>query len=388
MATTQHPGFRIFILGAGFSRPAGLPVATELYPAVKALIEGQHGTETKFDRDVGEYLRYCDDCGVGGQTKDSLDLEMLMSYLDIEHYLELRGSDTWSREGNESQLMIRKAIGKVIHDRTPDKLPDCYLRFAEMLSPRDIVLTFNYDLVLEAALAHVGKRFRRYPHRFKTVNAHGGTLDSDTEEVILLKLHGSLDWFDDSQFLDLRASLQAQSVPKTSLHSVFDEPERYGAKPLVDGLLPPSDPLAHLHAIQDVSSYYAKDGGFNAPFILSPSHVKFVYASPIMSLWNGLGRAGAYNLGVSVIGFSLPPHDEYIRIGMHQMLRNYASWWDNPMLGALKDYVRFVDFKTDQAEKDAYTDRYRFAGADRSKFYFGGFGPDSLEFLFNQPRTS
>ena len=58
------------------------------------------------------------------------------------------------------------------------------------------------------------------------------------------------------------------------------------------------------------------------------------------------------------------------------MLRNYASWWDTPMLGALKDYVRFVDFKTDQAEMDAYADRYRFAGADRSKFYFGGFGPD------------
>lgn len=123
MTTSQHPGFRIFILGAGFSRPAGLPVATELYPAVKALIEGQHGTETKFDRDVGEFLRYCCDCGVSGQTKDSLDLEMLMSYLDIEHYLELRGSDTWSREGNESQLMIRKAIGKVIHDARPTSSP-------------------------------------------------------------------------------------------------------------------------------------------------------------------------------------------------------------------------------------------------------------------------
>lgn len=387
MTTTPHPGFRIFLLGAGFSRPAGLPVATELYPAVKGFIESQHGTETKFDRDVGEYLKYCDDCGVGGQTKDSLDLEMLMSYLDIEHHLELRGSDTWSREGNESQLMIRKAIGKVIHDRTPAKLPDCYLWFAEMLSPRDIVLSFNYDLVLEVALAQVGIPFRRYPHRFKSVNAHGGTLDSDTEELILLKLHGSLDWFDDSQFLDLQRSLQAQGVSNRCLHSVFDEPERYGAKPLVDGLLPPNDPLVHLHAIQDVSSYYAKDGGFNAPFILSPSHVKFVYASPIMSLWNGLGRAGGYNLGVSVIGFSLPPHDEYIRVGMHQMLRNYASWWNTPMLGALKDYVRFVDFKTDQVEKDAYVDRYRFAGADRSKFFFGGFGPDSLEFLFNQPRT-
>jgi len=97
MATSQHPGFRIFILGAGFSRPAGLPLATELFPAVKSLIEGQHGTETKFDRDLSNYLTYCEDCGVRGQTKDALDLEMLMSYLDIEHFLELRGSDSAPR---------------------------------------------------------------------------------------------------------------------------------------------------------------------------------------------------------------------------------------------------------------------------------------------------
>lgn len=270
-----------------------------------------------------------------------------------------------------------------------DKLPDCYYKFAELLSPRDIVLTFNYDLVLEAALTHIGKRFRRFPHRFKSVNAHGGTLDSDTEEVVLLKLHGSLDWFDDSQFLDLRASLQTQGLDKAGLHSVFDDPKRYGAKPLVDGLLPPGDPLVHLHALQNVAGYYSQDGGFNAPFILSPSHVKFVYASPIMSLWNGLGRSGGYNLGVSVIGFSLPPHDEYIRIGLHQMLRNYSSWWDSPMIdGVLKDYARFVDYKPSEPERDAYVERYRFAGTDRSRFFFDGFGHRSLDFLFNQPRVA
>ena len=391
MTTPTHPGFRIFILGAGFSRPAGLPLASALYPAVKSLIERQHGTNTKFDRDLTYYLAYCNDCGVTGQTKDALDLELFMSYLDIEHYLELRGSDTWSREGNESQLMIRKAIGKVIHDGTPaaDKLPDYYYKFAELLSPSDIVLTFNYDLVLEAALTHVGKRFRRFPHRFNSVNAHGGTLDSDSEEVVLLKLHGSLDWFDDSQFLELRASLQAQGLDKAGLHSVFDDPKRYGAKPLVDGPLPPGDLLAHLHAIQDVARYYSQGGGFNAPFILSPSHVKFVYASPIMSLWNGLGRSGGYNLGVSVIGFSLPPHVEYIRIGLHQMLSNYSSWWDTPMVGGVfKDYVRFVDYKPSQPERDAYVERYRFAGDDRSRFFFDGFGHSSLEFLFNQPRVA
>lgn len=137
--------------------------------------------------------------------------------------------------------------------------------------------------MLEAALTHVGKRFRRFPHRFKSVSAHGGILDSDTEEVIILKLHGSLDWFDDSHFLDLRASLEGQGADGVGLHSVFDNPTKYGAKPLVDGLLPPGDPLAHIFAIQDVARYYDEDDGFNAPFILSPSHLKFVYALPIMS---------------------------------------------------------------------------------------------------------
>lgn len=388
MPHAQHPGFRIFVLGAGFSRPAGLPLATELFPAVRARIEGQHGTDTKFDRDLHDYLSYCNGCGVTGQSKDALDLELFMSYLDIEHYLGLRGSDTWSQEGNESQLMIRKAIGAVIHDRTPDQLPDYFYRFAELLSPHDVVLTFNYDLVLEAALTQVGKPFRRYPHRYKSVNQHGGVLDSDVEEVILLKLHGSLDWFDDRQFLELCSSLQAQGATRVPLHSVFDNPARYGAQPLVNGLLPDSDPLRHIHAIRNVAAYYNQDGGFNAPFILSPSHVKFVYAEPILSFWNGMGRSGGYNLGVSVIGFSLPPHDEYIRIGLYQMLSNYGSWWSDPMLDVLKDYARFVDFRPSQQDIDAYLERYNFAHADRSRFYFAGFGTDAIDFLFRQRRET
>src|SRR5207237_10211631 len=111
-------------------------------------------------------------CGVTDQTEERLDLELLMSYLDIEHYLGLRGSDTWSLEGNESQLMIRSAIGDVIHHMTPppNRLPDIYYRFAECLSPHDYVLSLNYDLVLESALRHVGKPFRRYPDRYKSVN--------------------------------------------------------------------------------------------------------------------------------------------------------------------------------------------------------------------------
>lgn len=391
MPSAEHPGFRIFVLGAGFSRPAGLPLATELYAAVCERIFARHGRDTKFTRDVSNYLSYCTDCGVTGQSEANLDLELFMSYLDIEHYLGFRGSDTWSQEGNESQLMIRKAIGEVIHDRTPppDRLPDSYYRFAERLSPRDTVLSLNYDLLLEGALSAVGKPFRRYPERYKSVNQYGGTVDSDIEELVFLKLHGSIDWFDDRQFLELMDSLKSQGTNRLPIHSVFDDTSRYRTRPLVDGLLPDGDSLRHVHWIEGVADYYQGDQGFNAPFILSPSHVKFVYAEPILSFWRGIGRSGGYNLGVSVVGFSLPPHDEYIRIGLHQMLSNYGSWWNERMfVNTLKDYARFVDYRVTPEQVEEYRARFRFADPERSRFHYAGFGPEAIDFLFHQRRET
>lgn len=384
-----HPGYRIFVLGAGFSRPAGLPLATELYSLVRHYIRDVYGADTKFARDVSNYIEYCSACGFTGQTEQSLDLELFMSYLDIEHYLGFRGSKTWSREGNEAQLMIRRAIGHVLNARTPsaDKLPDFYYRFAEKLSVHDTILTLNYDLILERALQYVGKPFRRFPYRYKSVNEDGGTLDNDAEELVLLKLHGSLDWFEDRQFIELRKSMRSKGFA-TSLHSVFDNPSRYNVHPLVDGPLPPGDALSHVHWIERVDEYYASDRGFNAPFILSPSHVKFVYAESILGFWHGIGRTDGYNLGVSVIGFSMPPHDEYIRIGLYQMISNYGSWWDQRMLGnSLKDYVRFVDFRPTQGLQDDYRSRYRFVSAERGRFHFDGFGPDAIDFLFDRRRS-
>jgi hypothetical protein len=207
------------------------------------------------------------------------------------------------------------------------------------------------------------------------------------EELVLLKLHGSVDWFDDRQFLEIKASLERQAVTRSTIHGIFDRPDRFNARPLVDGLLPPGDALRHIHWIERVDDYYATDVGFVAPFILSPSHIKFVYAEPIMSFWRGFGRTGGYNLGLSVIGFSLPPHDEYIRIGLYQMLENYGSWWDSPMLGGLlKDFARFVDFRdTEESVKD-YHGRYAFVDHERSRFFFGGFGHQAIDFLFAQRR--
>jgi len=387
----QHPGCRIFVIGAGFSRPAGLPLARELYPEVKRRIEVRHGGDTKFHRDLRNYISYRTSCDGRPLSESDIDLEEFLSYLDIEHYLGLRGSDTWSKEGNESQLMIRRAIGEVIHSRTPpaDRLPDCYYRFAENISTRDTVLTLNYDVILERAFEHVGKPYRLFQSRYKSVEKYSCTVDSDVEEVALLKLHGSLDWFDDRQYLETKQELQELGMVNVEAHSVFDHRERYGLSPLAEGPRPTDDLLLHIHRARNIDVYYAQDRNFSAPLILSPSHVKFVYAEPLLDFWRGLGRAGGYNLGISVVGFSLPSHDEYIRIGLYQLISNYQkSWWNEKMLNTLKDNVRLVDFRTNPEGVVDFKSRYGFVDSTKAKYFFEGFGDRAVDFLFASPRVA
>lgn len=242
--------------------------------------------------------------------------------------------------------------------------------------------------MLEKVLSAVGKPFRRFPERYKSVSEYAGVIDREIQEVALLKLHGSLDWFDNRHYLELKASLKGQGLHRSSLYPVFDDPIRYGTRPLVDGLALPGDQLQHIHWIEKVAEYYDRDRGLRAPFILSPSHVKFVYAEPLMSLWRGLGRGGAGNLGISIIGFSLPERDDYIRIALYQLLSNYGAWWDSRMLGVLKDYARFVDFRSTHGQIEDYRTRYQFADAARSRFHYAGFGAEAIEFLFSQRREN
>ena len=387
----SHPGFRIFILGAGFSQPAGLPLASELFSEVCHSIRSYYGRDTKFERDLKNYLRYRKACDQTDHPLSETDLEEFMSYLDIEHYLTLRGSDTWSNEGNESQLMIRKEIGRVIQNRTPpaESLPDVYYRFVERLSLQDVIITLNYDILLERALEFIGKPYRLFPCHFKKIGYQLNEVDSDIEELTVLKLHGSVDWFDDRGYLESRAVLDKQGATNVQIHSVFDQPERFGAELLVKGPRPLDDPLLHIYRIRKVDEYYKRDGNFNAPFILSPSHVKFLYAEPLLSFWYGIGRWGGYNLGISVIGFSLPRHDEYIRIGLYQMISNYqGSWWNDKLLDVLRDNVRFVDYRCSQEDIVEYKQNYCFVNSSRAEYLFGGFNDKAIAFLFDHPREA
>jgi hypothetical protein len=149
------------------------------------------GRASQFREDLDEYVEFKEKCDGVRLERDQVDFEEFLGFLDIEHYLRLRGKDTWSDDGNETQVIIKTLIGQILTEKTPQShaIPKLYMRFAERLQPHDRIITFNYDVLLERACEAVGKPFRLGHWNY--------SIGLPPDEVItILKLHGSIDWFD------------------------------------------------------------------------------------------------------------------------------------------------------------------------------------------------
>jgi SIR2-like domain len=378
--------FRILILGAGFSYPAGLPLGTELFTEVRTRAQKKYGRDNILARDMAEFIEYKKRCEGVTLSPDGVNFEDFLSYLDVEHYLWLRGSDTWSDEGNPTQLMIKRLIGQIIHERTPHvspKLPNAYLKFADQLGTTDKVITFNYDILLERCLDHMGKPYRLFPHRFSSIGLGINTVDTTKDEVVILKMHGSVDWFDRSSY-----EIQEQMHKKMGLppphHTVFEDPSIYVPRPIVDGPRNVDDPLLRMYRIERVDDYYAKDHRKTTPWLLSPSTSKILYARTLKDFWDGLGQAGVWNLGVGVIGYSMPVHDEYVRQFIYNLVRNYFEVnEDLEFNGARKVKLKMVDYRPTPESKADYKNRFQFVDWNKTDLFLNGFGEDAIPVIFD-----
>lgn len=379
--------FGIYILGAGFSKPAGLPLAQELWDEVRRRAHNSPVAKHHFEADLRIYLRYKKECTGKSLTPHEVDFEDFMAFLDIEHYLWLRGSDTWSQDGNETQVIIKALIGEILTERIPSKreIPDLYLRFAEILRPNDYILTFNYDVLLERALEIAGVRFRLVPERYKPDPERSDTLLVDSrDEVVIFKLHGSIDWFDKKNHVPLEGGQAARSLPPGWYHPVFDAEEDLGVTRLIEGPCFPTDPLIQVHRVQNIEKLYSDRFLLRAsPWILNPSHAKMVYTERLKKFWHDLGRAGAFNFDMAIIGYSLPRQDEYVRQVIWRLAKNYqnVNWGKKRDLKHTKTPVVLINLTKSQKQERQLRQTYAFLNWKRTCPYFKGFNDDALEIL-------
>jgi hypothetical protein len=377
--------FRIFILGAGFSRPAGLPLGADLWKEVLRRAYGLSGRAGFFRDDLNDYIEFRKRSDGLILVPDEVDFEDFMAFLDIEHYLGLRGKDTWSPDGNEGQVVVKTLIGEILTELTPprDKIPELYLRFAKLLQPTDYVLTFNYDVLLERALETVGLPFRLYPSRFEQVRGDYASVNTTREELVVLKLHGSVDWFDRAFHSNLEREFRKQGSSHSPRHPVFNPDGPLKIAPLTEGPRFESDPLRQMYRVLDVERLYRGRILFLAtPSLLNPSSVKIVHSRMLRDFWDGLGQAGVLNFGMAIIGFSLPQQDDYAQQAIYRLVRNYQeNYWEAGQLEHKKTPLLLIDFQKSAAGRQAFRKRYAFVNWDRAKLHFDGFSNDALRLI-------
>lgn len=378
--------FGIFVVGAGFSHAAGLPLASELWAEVRRRAERLTGRAGKFNDDLQYYIAFRKECDGITLAPSQVDFEDFMAFLDVEYYLGLRGKETWSEDGNESQVVVKTLIGEILTERMPpeNKLPEVYLQFADMLQPDDIVLTFNYDVVMERALEAVGKPFRLFPDRLKVVRPNGyAEVDSSSEEVILLKLHGSIDWFSRRAYRELEESRKAHGLPDGHAHPVFGSSQNLGISPIVNGPRHSIDPLREMYRVRDIELLYRSRPLFLAtPWLLNPSVAKILYSRTLKDFWWGLGEAGVLNFKMAILGFSMPPQDDYARQVLYRLITNYQrNYWEEGVLERKKSPLIVVDFRKTADQKREFLSRYAFVDWDRAEAYFDGLNEEVVGLL-------
>lgn len=187
---------RVFVLGAGFSKPAGFPLATELTNEVLDELRDLVGDDYDLFSFV-EHVRKLHQWISRSQTIPLLNIEEFYEYASVyaerfrfeQHrtpvgrhdgdgtpYSQAETLETWLSYLDEHLLDV------LLKHEHAAKL-DAVNRFVSELRPGDTVVTFNYDRLIERCLTEQGK-----PWSF------GFEENPASDKVLVLKMHGSVDW--------------------------------------------------------------------------------------------------------------------------------------------------------------------------------------------------
>lgn len=270
---------RLFILGSGFSAGAGIPMIGTLLSEAMAIFRRE--SAGLFER-VNNHAKIC-------FQKDYIDFNAVdfAQFCTFLEYIELReygGGERFSDKGSKENIAFKYYLSKAIAMNTPtdDEIPEMYREFAKQLHMYDIVITFNWDTLLEMALKSVGKTYAYC------------NFENKEADVYICKLHGSINWrLGDTLFLQ-RPNLTWE-------------------------------PLNFKTGMMDNEIYYCNDllkknawlqyAPFSEvePFIVLPGYGKGFDVRHIAPLWYKPERAFAYTKNVYIIGFGLADDDYFVR---------------------------------------------------------------------------
>ena len=224
---------KAYILGAGVSKSVGYPLGTELFDEIDKFVRESGNLTDRFDYQndwnaLHDWLQSHTDATVA-QAYHTKNIEHLFTILDFATALlsdallgvasagrgsEERAARAIDYDGFKERIAEYQRYRGILlwalehyfawrHDddyqssKTQDW--DCLRTFANMLCPRDAVITFNYDATLERVLLGQGKWSPRDGYGFDLVfqKSHYDKtrVPLDKSQILVLHLHGATGWY-------------------------------------------------------------------------------------------------------------------------------------------------------------------------------------------------
>jgi len=176
----------VYVLGAGFARGVGIPVSKELVSN-----EEFSYLKNKLKRDLDikkiENLQSYVQFRIENEYCDK-NVESVLNHLATAKYLYMESTTedkTYDAETVFEDLLwyIARIIKEKMADNKED-IPEEFFTFLKSVyNNRDVIVTFNYDILLEVLLTSLGFGY-----------GYGIDEKKNEREQLILKLHGSLNW--------------------------------------------------------------------------------------------------------------------------------------------------------------------------------------------------
>jgi len=318
--------YRLFIVGAGFSKPAGLPLGLELLERVRERLQWKfrpYGWDGPFEQEIAEWRKL--------YPRKTLTLESVLAYSHRKHFLQLIGSDEYFSHGSRTIVAVRQAVQEILISCTPIVPPALYTEFANRLTPYDTVLTFNYDTLLEDTLDKIGKPYSLTPEWWLAEHSRNLVQKEFIKRYVeITKLHGSIDWYDRNYHDETRRYHGEFG------HDVPDDDPIFGSTPsvpfesLARGKVESDhgeNLLARVFRIPDLRKHlsHITQSYTVVPFLLPPAYDKILGHDPIRDLWRDLHRTLDAYSAIIVIGYSMPPYDAYAYEALGYLIASYQA---------------------------------------------------------------
>jgi hypothetical protein len=338
----------VFILGAGFSKPAGAPLMANFLERAEQLI-GSSASLQAVSRAISELQ-----IAHSKADLDLYDLEAVFGIFEMARLIPIAQLPALQNENAALELIssLKAAIAETLEVSTlfprTAPIPE-YLSFAELIGGlnhptgqfehRCSILTFNYDLIVDHTLLF------GYGYDY-CLN------DGAPTRTPLLKLHGSLNW----------ASCECGEITPWHIGSYLQDRRFLDADRI---RLPLSTRLNEARL-----SHCGKNVGSD-PVIVPPTWSKADHHHAIAKVWRRAAGELANAENIFVIGYSLPQSDAFFRY-------LYA-------LGAIGDQLikRFWVFNPDAATKSRFEELLGKAVARRFRFSQTPF-PDCVREIKNE----